>query len=194
MNDKKYVGKTTYNNVNKRFREHLCDSRKDTEKNRPLYSAIRKHGEGSFSISVIEECTAEEAAEREVFWIKAHDTYRNGYNATLGGDGKLRIDHSKMRALLQDGADTKDICEELGCSKDTVWSAARSVGLDRRYKTNECSMKGVLMLSKEGDVLMRFDSGSAAGSYLGNSCKRNHILECARGERKSAYGYMWRFV
>lgn len=34
----------------------------------------------------------EEASTKEIYWIAYYDTYRHGYNATLGGDGKQLLD------------------------------------------------------------------------------------------------------
>ena len=48
-----------------------------------------KHGQDVFTREILEDSiTSEEALnEREVFYIKKHDTFKNGYNATTGGDG-----------------------------------------------------------------------------------------------------------
>lgn len=50
---------------------------------------MRKHGTDKFKMEILEEldCTnVELMKEREVYWIKKLDTYKNGYNATPGGD------------------------------------------------------------------------------------------------------------
>lgn len=194
VNGKMYVGKTLQPNVNKRFREHLRDSRRDKKRNRPLYAAIRKYGEGSFSVSVVEECAPGEASDREVFWINHYDTYRNGYNATLGGDGSLRLDHELLQSLLALDEDTTLICGVLGCCSDTVRKDARALGIDRTHKRQESlNRKPVDMLTPEGLCLRRFGSASEAGAYFGDRKKRAHILDCANGKRKTAYGYSWRF-
>ena len=199
-NNKKYIGKTLHENVNIRFNEHIRESRRETKKNRPLYSAIRKYGEDSFSVSVIEECTAEESSAREEFWINAYDTYQRGYNATLGGDGKPWVDHERLRGLLKDDVDTEAICTILNCCKATVWAEARALGLDRSHKSRAgiapyaSPPTPVLMLTKDGKLLKSFRSAIAAGAYLGNRKKRDHILECAKGQRKTAYGYVWKFA
>ena len=84
INNKVYIGKTEFS-IEKRFKEHCRDSKKEHQ-NRPLYNAMNKYGIEHFKIELIEECNNPE--EREIYWIQHFDSYKNGYNATLGGDGK----------------------------------------------------------------------------------------------------------
>ena len=60
INHKVYVGKT-YLTIQERWKEHIRESRKGTD--RPLYRAIRKYGAESFSIVEIEQ--TENCEERE---------------------------------------------------------------------------------------------------------------------------------
>ena len=66
LNGKQYVGKTS-RSIEERFKEHIRD--KDYRKNekRPLYNAMNKYGIEHFSIKVLEECSIEESAAREIF-------------------------------------------------------------------------------------------------------------------------------
>lgn len=86
INNKQYVGQTT-KSIEERFQEHIYCSKSDRLKGRPLYSAIRKYGADNFNIALLEECQNDELNEKEVIWIDRLNTYRNGYNATIGGDG-----------------------------------------------------------------------------------------------------------
>jgi hypothetical protein len=54
---------------------------------------MKKYGKEHFFIELIEECPIEKLNEREQYWIAKKDTYHNGYNATIGGDGKRLIDY-----------------------------------------------------------------------------------------------------
>ena len=53
INNKKYIGKTTYN-INKRFKEHYRESKKERCEKRPLYDAINKYGIKNFMLNEIE--------------------------------------------------------------------------------------------------------------------------------------------
>lgn len=51
---------------------------------------MNKYGSEHFHIKLIEETNNPE--ERERYWIQYYDSYHNGYNATLGGDGKCWLE------------------------------------------------------------------------------------------------------
>ena len=52
---------------------------------------MRKYGVEHFHIELIEE--ADNPEEREIYWIENKRSFKNGYNATMGGDGKQLYDH-----------------------------------------------------------------------------------------------------
>lgn len=81
-----YIG-FTGGSIEERMRRHVSDSRHlDT----PLARAIKKYGKKNFRVIVLKTCdTEEEAKKKEMELIKKHNTYRKGYNASLGGDGCL---------------------------------------------------------------------------------------------------------
>jgi group I intron endonuclease len=93
INGKVYVGKTE-GSIEHRFKKHICDSRKERCKNRPLYRAINKYGVENFKIELIEETDTPEI--REEYWITYYNSYHNGYNATRGGDGKKYLDYDAV--------------------------------------------------------------------------------------------------
>ena len=84
INDKGYVGKTIHS-PEKRWKAHLYCAK--TEGPMVISRAIRKHGEKNFKFEVIEECSVEEINSRETYWIDYHDTFHNGYNSSMGGEG-----------------------------------------------------------------------------------------------------------
>ena len=93
INSHQYVGKTI-RNIQERFLEHCKDSQKEKCENRPLYQAMRKYGIENFYVFLLEETEISNLEEREQFWINELDTYKNGYNATRGGDGKILYDYT----------------------------------------------------------------------------------------------------
>ena len=88
INGKQYVGlsKNCYKRWNDHYSKSYCSKRED-DKHKALYMAMRKYGRENFSFQILEECSEDELCEREIFWIKKLDTYKNGYNETHGGDG-----------------------------------------------------------------------------------------------------------
>jgi hypothetical protein len=61
---------------------------------------MRKYGIEHFYIELIEETNNPE--EREIYWIEYYKAYKNGYNATRGGDGKYLYDHNAIIAQLKE--------------------------------------------------------------------------------------------
>lgn len=47
---------------------------------------MRKYGIEHFHIELLEE--TDDPNEREVYWIEKKRSFKDGYNATIGGDGK----------------------------------------------------------------------------------------------------------
>ncbi len=79
FNGKKYVGQTV--NPKKRWKEHR-NKHDDT----PIDNDISKYGYANFEFIVIEkDIPIESLDEREIYWIKYFDSFKNGYNCTIGG-------------------------------------------------------------------------------------------------------------
>ena len=85
VNGKVYVGKSF--DIKKRWANHRYELNKGIHVNNHLQSAWNKYGEDSFEFSIIEECSEDELSNKEIYWIKKMNAYRNGYNQTEGGEG-----------------------------------------------------------------------------------------------------------
>lgn len=84
VNNKVYVGQTVQT-LKKRFSGHCCYSRTDRSSNMYIKRAIHKYGRDKFTIQLLEECPIELLNEREKYWISFYNSYKDGYNLTLGG-------------------------------------------------------------------------------------------------------------
>lgn len=100
INGKCYIGQTTLG-FNKRYNYSgrgvervykLHKNYKDTNKqyNEHLLNSIEKYGFDAFEIIEIFDIafSREELNIKEINYIRLFDSYRNGYNNTLGGEGK----------------------------------------------------------------------------------------------------------
>ena len=110
INGKVYIGKTEFS-IERRFKEHCKEAFREGREQRPLYAAIRKYGEEHFHISLIEETDTPE--EREVYWIEKFRSFKNGYNATVGGDGRKYLDYD---LIISTYLSTKNQRKTAGCS------------------------------------------------------------------------------
>ena len=116
-NGKMYIGKTELT-IKERFQQHCRDSKKIEKNNRPLYKAMNKYGVESFVVEELEETNFPE--EREKYWIEFYNTFKNGYNATIGGDGKRYIDYDLVVNTYKEIQNASKTAEKLGISHDTV--------------------------------------------------------------------------
>lgn len=87
VNHKKYIGQSI--NIEQRWIQHkqIANRASSDRSHYFLYQAIQKYGINNFIFYIIEECTVDELDEKEKYWISYYNTYKNGYNMTLGGSG-----------------------------------------------------------------------------------------------------------
>jgi group I intron endonuclease len=197
LNNKKYIGKTEAS-IEERFGEHCREAFKERSWNRPLYRAMRKYGLEHFSIKLIEETSEPEA--REIYWIEQKNSYANGYNATLGGDGKKYLDYDQIIELYVRLENQKAVAEALSISEETVRKVLKSANISRIK--NPTQRKAVTQKTLLGETCQTFSSCSNAARYLicnGYTNAKlntvtNKITECANGKRKSGYGFAWVFA
>lgn len=79
---------------------------------------MRKYGIEHFHIKLIEETNNPE--EREIYWIEKYQTFKNGYNATLGGDGKKYIDYSLVIETYKYLQNIAETAKQLNISTDSI--------------------------------------------------------------------------
>ena len=182
--------------------QHLRDSRKESCKDRPLYRAMNKYGIQHFSIVCLEETDIPE--EREIFWIEQKGSFKYGYNATLGGDGKKYIDYDLVVSTYKRLGSQNDTAKELGICDDSVRSILRARGIESKTHAEVAKEKFgklVSMYSLNDEYIRTFSSLADAAQYMIDNnltgCKhstiRTHISEVCRGKRKTAAKFKWKF-
>ena len=149
INNKEYIGLTT-RTLEHRWKQHIYESnKKDSwEWNTPLGNAIKKYGEDSFQVFVLEECSSEtELKQKEIQLIKERKSLstENGYNLTLGGDGRLGYKLSEeTKRKIGEGNIGKVMSNE-SKEKMSVAAKKRSVGklspMDGKKHTDDALKK-----------------------------------------------------
>lgn len=201
VNGKQYVGKTN-NTIECRFKEHMYDRTRLRNEKRPLYEAMNKYGVEHFSIKQLEECSPEEAAEKEIYWISKLNTYNNGYNATLGGDSKHYYDYQEIANKYLELKNQKETAKFFNCDIDTVLRACKNLNVEvtsfQEVITNQYGKK-VLLEEKELKFnsireAVRFlqEEGITTNKSIGSVAK--NISNVCSGKRKTAYGFHWKFI
>ena len=76
---------------------------------------MRKYGIEKFHIEKVEECPLEILSDREKYWIEFFSSYKNGYNATIGGDGKQLYNYDEIVKGFLSGKLVYELAEEFEC-------------------------------------------------------------------------------
>ena len=164
INKKAYIGITI--NFERRMKQH---------KNQASYSlihkAILKYGEENFTIEEVDTAiTKEELNKKEIYWIGKLNTYENGYNSTLGGDGGNTY--------------IKKTEEELKIIKEKI-AKANTGSNNGMAKAIKCENK------KTGEILL-FETNQACRNYF-HSKNKSFITKRCQGILKSLYKGEWMF-
>lgn len=136
LNQKSYIGKTI-RDPEIRWNEHKQDNK---HPNLPLQRAFKKYGINSFSFEIIEEVKEELLDEREKYYIKKFNTYKQGYNATLGGEGGVthtlpKEEIEKILTLWKQKCTISQISKITGYSFSAIQNHIKKTGItNEQYK------------------------------------------------------------
>ena len=199
INNKVYIGKTSYSTIEERFKEHIKDSKKERCEKRPLYDAFNKYGVENFIVKEVEWVENDIiACEREQYWIKYYRAYIgfndcNGYNATLGGDSRRLYDYKEIANKYQELKNIEKTAAFFGCDKQVVKNACEENQI-KTLSSAEMGAKKVAKLDKDTlEVIQIYDSIAEAFKDLGK--KRNgSIYDVCTGRHKTYLGYAWKYV
>ena len=195
INGKIYIGKTIQT-IEKRWKEHCSDYKRERCEKRPLYCAMNKYGIENFEISLVEECNENILSEREKHWIEYYGSFKYGYNATIGGDGKSYLDYEAILKLYSELKSVNQVAKIVNCSKDSVSTILKNNGYttDQLIKNRQLSQsKTVAKLDKDTEEIIEiFSSTHEAGKSLNKG--HQHIQKACLGKRKTAYGYKWKYL
>ena len=173
-------------------------------KNTRFLAALRKYKD-SMIWEVVEEIEASSKkelhsilTEKERFWIAKEKTFlkENGYNMTMGGDGRIGSTHSKeVRRVLSKKLSGRTT-ERKGKSfkGEMIEKYGKEEGLERykkwikRMAKSHC--KPILQFDKNDKFIKEWLSMKDADDhgFIGTN-----INACLKGRRKTASGFKWRY-
>lgn len=201
INQKIYIGKTECS-IEKRFKEHCWDVFRERNEKRPLYNAMRKYGIEHFHIELIEETDSPE--EREIYWIEEKQSFKNGYNATVGGDGRKYIDYDLVVKTYQDLQNIKLVAKQLHHDESTISKILKEKNIDIKSSVEwmrENRGKKVGQYDLNDNFIQSFNSRGLASKYLIDNhyttstaidAVAGRIGQVCNGKRKTAYGFKWK--
>ena len=130
VNGKSYIGQTRYT-VEFRWRQH--QHKKD---NCYFHNAIHKYGVENFIVETIEECDVEDLNSREIFYIAKYNTFKDGYNLTIGGDGNRRLllddKYDEIKSLYLSGFSSNKIATLYKVDKASIVKILLGLGVKLR--------------------------------------------------------------
>ena len=199
INGKVYIGKTSEKTIEERFKIHIKDSKKEHCEKRPLYDAMNKYGIENFIIEEVESgLTDEEACIREEYWIKQYNSYIgfencNGYNATLGGDGKRLYNYKEIAQKYQELKSVKDTAKYFNCDKKVIRLACNENNLSILDNKPRKQLKRIDI--KTGEIKYYSCITEASQDIPGKqpeTARKNISRAINRGS--SGYGYYWEVI
>lgn len=195
INSKVYIGKT-YNTLKRRWRGHLYCCNNIAKKN-SLYCAMRKYGAEHFYIGEIGRFAEGILEEKEKEYIQKYNSYREGYNDTLGGDGGhlINIDSIQLRDLINYGLEPKEIADMFDVNVETIYIYMEKLDIRKRQKKKQ----SIIAYNKDWLMVYAFRSYNECWEFIK---KTNNLDEtkkwstlyrlnivCKSGEEM--LGYKW---
>lgn len=175
VNGKSYIGQTRYT-IEFRWRQH--QHKKD---NTYFHNAIKKYGIDNFSIEVLEECNVEDLNSREIFYIAKYDTFHNGYNLTLGGDGNKRLlldnSYDEIRELYLSGFSSNKIATLYNVDKASIIKILKSLNV--KIRSNKLNINNQEFLELVKDYQSGFSLRQLAKRY---DCSANGLKGFLKGK------------
>ena len=191
LNNKSYIGKTEKLEPEKRWNEHLHNYKRTYTNKRPLYEALKKYGPDKFLFEILEE--TDQPNEREIHYIALYNTYKEGYNATIGGDGNSYITNQQeiVNYYLEHKPFIKELANHFKISHDTAIKILKQFKIE--YDVKARHSKTILQKDKQGNLINTFYNAREAALSLGNIKLNSHIIQCCKGTRKSIHGFIWEY-
>lgn len=187
ITSKKYIGQAI--NIRKRWQDHKSELRNDKHPNIHLQRAWNLYGEESFNFSVIDICEDSELNAKEIYWINYYDTYKNGYNRTLGGEGTrgFKLSEERRAQISKDltGRPVKEQTRKL-MSEHMKYQYNDPVFLEAFYEVIEAQKEAIKCYNENG-FIMFFESIHDAARYL--DLEATNICKVLKGKYKTSGGY-----
>ena len=192
VNGKIYIGKTYYS-LQERFKLHIRSALREDRPNKTKFeNAIIKYGANQFQIELIAQFEEGELEQKEIEYIQKYDSYRNGYNSTLGGEGSKTITKDTSDNIINmyyDYIPISKIALYIGVHVQTV---RRILKNNTDYEPHVDNGKRVVMYNKDFEPECTFNSILEASEYIIGDVQHFRInIKKAFNDGIILYGHRW---
>ena len=191
---KVYIGQTI--NLNKRIGNYK-NPRKNW--NTAIAISIRNNGWELHTFEIIEECLVISDKEllnlREIYWINYYDSFNNGLNSTIGGNGTYGYKHTdehkkKISKLFINRQFSEETRSKISKSlKGIIRSEEHNVN-NRLSHIGKISNKRIKVKCIDNGII--YDSIMEAASIL-DICSQKISMVC-KGKRNTTGGFRFEYV
>ena len=186
INGKIYIGQTIQSVKDRWYRHCSKSGISEAELNTHFKRAILKYGKDNFTIETIEMCDSLQLDKREKFYISYYNSYKEGYNSTLGGkEGSKPFktseeDERQIISLYEYGFSLREIGREFNLDKTTVKGIlvrhSVSIRSTRTYKLSTEDRVEILRDLEKGltrkEVLKKYNISKSYLSQLVTGSRR----------------------
>lgn len=203
LNGKVYIGSTT--NAKVREEMHFKNSMIELRSKYPIYKDMIEFGKGNFEFEMIEECSEDELESKEAEYISKYNSSEVGYNTITTmhpmHDEAFRKQNSKRlsewnRKMWKDES-YREIKSKQSSElqkerlKDPDYLAEKSMQL----KTYTDSIKKPIgQYDKQGNLIAEHRGIREAGRATGINSSQISAVALGRPRRKSAGGFVWKYL
>ena len=159
---------------------------------------MRKYGIEHFWIEEIEFCSDDDIDEREKYWINKLDSYNNGYNMTIGGEGRVTLDRQKIIKLWNEGYSALQIAKMVGSNwsqpiinilkEQNLYDAEESKKRKMIDIANKQYKQRIIQYDSEANIVNIFNSKEEASQKTGIHRKN---ISTALDTGAGAGGFLW---
>ena len=149
----------------------------------------------------------EDSDKLEIYYIGLYDSYRNGYNCTLGGSTTLGFQFteetknkiSKSRIGKKMSNETKMLLSNM--SKGRKFNDTHKANISKALKGRKCTLADKIIKSKSTKPIIQYDTdgyyineyNSVKEAYNKTKIKICTIYKCLSGSNKTAGGFIWKY-
>ena len=143
INGHSYIGLSV--DIERRWNDHKSPYCWKRECNKPLYKAFVEYGIKNFSFEILEECSIKDLGDKEKYYIEKFNTYKDGYNATTGGEDYNGEGHPKHKLNKDDIIDIRTRYNNLERKHEVYELYKNRIGESGFHKIWNCeTWKGIM--------------------------------------------------